>query len=162
MALTYSLRTAADLYAKLKRDAAALDEEVSSDNAFDFLVTAHHLEEWIRKDPTTRGPIAERLAALKPNSYLTLCSDLANASKHFVQGRKGAIEEVHGDQGFGMGRYGKGSYGVGEESITIHLADGTSLSILDLSNEVMKFYGQVFDDLGPPTEGQCADDSQPS
>jgi len=161
MALTYSLRSAVDLYEKLKRDAAALDEQVTGDRAFNFLVTAHHLEEWVKKDPTAKGPIAERLAALKPNNYLALCSDLANASKHFVQGRKGEIDHVHGDQGFGMGRYGKGSYGVGEESITIHLADGTSLSILQLSCEIMKLYGQVFDDATSGTkEGQCVDSPQ--
>src|SRR5688500_15419440 len=110
MALTYSLRTAIDLYAKLKRDATALDGEVSGDRAFNFLVTAHHLQEWIRKDSTTKRQVLERLEAFKSNPYLTLCSDLANASKHFVQGRKGEIEEVHGDQGFGMGRLGKGGF----------------------------------------------------
>jgi hypothetical protein len=36
-----------------------------------------------------------------------------------------------------MGRYGKGAYGVGEESIEIELNDGTKLNCLDLVQDVM-------------------------
>ena len=58
MALRFGLRTASDLFAKLRRDAALLDEEVTSDLFFNFVVTARHLPEWIEKDPDFHPEVA--------------------------------------------------------------------------------------------------------
>jgi hypothetical protein len=52
MSLTYGLQSARDLFAKLQRDAATLDKEVSSDNFFNFVVTGYSLVDWIEKDPS--------------------------------------------------------------------------------------------------------------
>lgn len=63
MSLTYGLETARDLFEKLSRDANLLDEEVTSDSFFNFVVTAYSLVDWVQNDPTVNpkcevGPTA--------------------------------------------------------------------------------------------------------
>lgn len=54
MNLTYDVTNSRDLFQKLMRDADRLKKEGSSNTyaLFDFVVTAHHLKEWIKKDKT--------------------------------------------------------------------------------------------------------------
>lgn len=54
MSLTYGLKTARDLLAKLERDADLLQSEVSSDRFFNFVVTAYSLADWVQADPSVR------------------------------------------------------------------------------------------------------------
>src|SRR6266581_1034712 len=74
-----SLRSAADLLQKVRRDAALLDEEVTSDRFFNFVVTAYSLIDWIDHDPTV--PITAKapaeIAALRADPWLLLCGDAA-------------------------------------------------------------------------------------
>jgi hypothetical protein len=51
MSLTYGLSTAKELLEKLQRDAALLDEEVTSDRFFNFVVTGYSLIDWVKNDP---------------------------------------------------------------------------------------------------------------
>lgn len=145
MGLTYSLRNAPDLYGKLQRDAASLEEMVNGDRVFNLLITAYHLQEWIDKDPDVPIFVRTRLGEVRSHPRMMLCADLANASKHFVQRRKGEAREVSSTQGLGVGRFGKGLFGHGEESVVVQLTDGSSLDVLELCDAVMKLYTYVFD-----------------
>lgn len=52
------------------------------------------------------------------DKWLRVCGDLATAAKHFELTRRNPItSSATSRQGYGMGRYGKGGYGAGEESI---------------------------------------------
>src|SRR2546429_8216002 len=77
-----SLRSAADLLQKVRRDAALLDEEVTSDRFFNFVVTAYSLVDWIDHDPTV--PITAKapaeIAALRADQWLLLCGEIGRAS----------------------------------------------------------------------------------
>src|SRR5438034_1875851 len=79
-----SLRSAADLLQKVRRDAALLDEEVTSDRFFNFVVTAYSLVDWIDHDPTV--PITAKapaeIAALRADQWLLLCGDAARSEEH--------------------------------------------------------------------------------
>src|SRR5947199_1064673 len=139
-----SLRSAADLLQKVRRDAALLDDEVTSDRFFNFVVTAYSLIDWIDHDPTV--PIAAKapaeLAALRADQWLLLCGDAATGAKHFkLTRRTPTAAKVSVASGFGMGRYGKGKFGVGEEHITVHMPNGRFYRALDIVSVVLVSWG---------------------
>lgn len=151
MALTYGLSSARELLSKLERDAGLLDEEVTSDRFFNFVVTGYSLIDWIRNDPSVPStakatPVVD---GLYNNVHLKVCGDLATASKHFSMTRRVSItDSATSDQGFGVGRYGVGGFGVGEGSIEIVLDDGTSFNALDLARDVVQVWQSFFKQHG--------------
>ena len=149
--LVPGLDSAKDLHAKLQRDAALLDEEVSSDAFFNFVVTGYSLIDWIKNDPGV--PAAARtqseIDALYADKWLKVCGDLAAAAKHFtLTKRKPITFSATSRQGYGMGRYGKGRYGVGEKSIEVALNDGTRFSALELVEGVLDMWQSFFAKYG--------------
>lgn len=86
MSLTYGLKTAKDLLDKLRRDAKMLDDEVSSDRFFNFVITGYSLIEWVMKDPSVpqSAKTTSEKANLYKNQWLKVCGDIADASKHFT------------------------------------------------------------------------------
>jgi hypothetical protein len=148
MSLTYGLRTAADLFAKLGRDYQLLAERVTSDGLFNFIVTARHLPEWIQKDPASTAEVRQRVDVLVTSPVFKACRDIADASKHFGltprRANKTSVSEATSARAFGVGRYGRGPYGVGEELITITMDDGTDLEALAFANELVKGFESLF------------------
>jgi hypothetical protein len=138
--LTFGLGSAKDLYEKLDRDEAILDREVTSDAFFNFVVTGYSLVDWIKNDPAVPAlaKTKSQIDALYADRWIRICGDLATASKHFTLSQRVPINgNAHSKRGFGLGRYGKGGYGVGEESITIQLNDGTTFTALALVRGVL-------------------------
>lgn len=154
MVLTFNLETVTDLYKKLERDATALNEEVTSDRLFNFVVTGYSLIDWIKNDPTV--PAAAKNSKCIYNLYndkwLKVCGDLATACKHFEIHRRVPItSNTSSSTGFGMGRYGKGGYGIGEESIAIELNDGSSFQCDEFVRNVVSVWKCFFATYGIPT-----------
>ncbi len=145
MDLTYGLENPKNLYEKLKRDLDRLNQEVSSDAMFDFVVTGHHLREWIKKDKRMPGKIRRRLKVVEREREISICSDIANASKHFKLRPKTNVRKVESRRGFGHGRFGKGPFGHGEEVITIELDTGESFNALDFCKKVVELYRPLFE-----------------
>jgi hypothetical protein len=141
--LPLPLANAHDLFGKLKRDAHLLvDDEVTTDRFFNFVITGYSLIDWVKNDPAyaTRST-----SSLGSNQWLRICGDLAIASKHFrLHKRKPVTRSARSHQGYGVGGYGKGGYGVGEESIIIELNDGTSMDFRELIREVLTFWELFF------------------
>ena len=75
----FTLKTASDLFEKLKHDFNRLwNNPTDSFACFDFFVTAEHLPEW------HFGPNSTNAATLRRTvPVLKLCSHLANGAKHF-------------------------------------------------------------------------------
>ncbi|MCK4795254.1 MAG: hypothetical protein KAV87_66605 [Desulfobacteraceae bacterium] len=144
MTLRYGLKTAADLYAKLQRDAQRLDDTVDSDRFFNFVMTASHLRQWIENDPSVAREVRSRLGHEAKSDMLAICTDIANASKHFAARPTKVTDVALSIRGFGAGRFGKGKFGIGEETITIKLKDGTEINALDLVAQVLDLYARVF------------------
>lgn len=132
-----------DLFAKLKRDAALLiEDEVSSDRFFNFVITGYSLIDWVKADPAFTHVLPQTLYG---NKWLKVCGDLATASKHFHITRRQPITRSSSSfQGYGAGRYGRGGFGVGEESIEIVLNDGGVINCLELVEEVLHVWTDVF------------------
>jgi hypothetical protein len=143
MALTFGLTSLSDLFAKLKRDAEALDEKVTSDRLFNFVLTGYSMIDWVKNDPSVpasaKSPAV--VSALYQDKWLKVCGDLATAVKHFsLTTRKPITASATAESGFGVGRFGKGGWDVGEESIEVKLNDGTSFSCLELTRGVISFW----------------------
>jgi hypothetical protein len=147
MTLTFGLSSVRDLFAKLQRDADALDEEVTSDRLFNFVVTGYSMIDWVRNDPAVPTSAKAKIVieGLREDKWLKVCGDLATASKHFKLKRRVPVtSSATTSQGYGAGRYGKGGYGVGEESIEIQLNDGTKFYCLELVQGVIDTWQTFF------------------
>lgn len=151
MALTFGFATVQDVFGKLKRDASALDEEVTADRLFNFVVTGYSMIDWIRNDPSVPKSAKEATAVdgLYNDSWIKVCGDLATAVKHFTLTRRRPItSSTTNKKGYGAGRYGKGLYGVGEETIEVELSDGTTYNCLELVKGVLGSWQDFFSSHG--------------
>lgn len=158
MSLIAGLSSAKDLLAKLKGDADLLDEEVTSDRFFNFVVTGYSLIDWVKNDPSIPAAVQTAAISLYSGRWLKVCGDLATASKHFTLSTRVPITATASShRGFGVGRYGKGGWGEGEEHIEVRLNDGTVFSGLDLVKGVLQTWNQFF-----ATHGLCCYELTPS
>jgi hypothetical protein len=133
--LTFGIFSIRDLFAKLQRDAAHLDQEVTSDGFYNFVVTGYSMIDWVKNDPIV--PHGAKAPAVVKSLYddksLRVCGDLATACKHFAFTTRQPITELaESTSGYNRGRYGKGPCGVGEKSVQIKLSDDTTFDCLDL------------------------------
>jgi hypothetical protein len=131
--------------------ADALDEEVTSDRLFNFVVTCYSMIDWVKNDPGIPASAKTDIAVqgVYNDKWLKVCGDLATASKHFkLTNRVPITSSATTSQGFGVGRYAKGGYGVAEESIEVQLNDGTTLVCLDLVRGVVACWQSFFSDHG--------------
>jgi hypothetical protein len=145
MALTFGLKNPRDLLEKLKRDAALLDEEVTSDRFFNFVVTGYSVIDWVKNGPSNPSAQGD-IRNMYDDQSVKVCGDLCTAAKHFVlTARKPITQQADSIKGaYGMARYGKGAYGEGEEFIQIELADGSSFSCLEFVENVIKAWEEFF------------------
>jgi hypothetical protein len=155
MPLTFGLSSVRELFAKLKRDANLLDAEVTSDRLFNFVVTGYSMIDWVRNDPSVpaSAKAENEVNLLRVDPWLKVCGDLATACKHFSFTRRVPItQSADAREGYGCGRFGKGTYGVGESSIEIQMNDGTAFSGLDLVNGVISKWQAFFEAHGVISE----------
>jgi hypothetical protein len=140
--LTFGLKTPRDLLDKLKRDGCLLDDEVTSDRFFNFVITGYSLIDWVKHEPTVARSDVD---AMYHARWIRICGDIANASKHFtLTTRRPITSKVESQQGSGVGRFGKGGFGIGEEGIVIELNDGSSFSCLELVKNVIETWEEFF------------------
>jgi hypothetical protein len=57
--LTFNFKTVHDLFDKVKRDAVALEHEVTSDRFYNFVITYYSLIDWVRNVQLSRKPQKE-------------------------------------------------------------------------------------------------------
>lgn len=81
MALTCGLRSPRDLLEKLKRDAALLDEEVTSDRFFNFVVTGYSIIDWVKNDPSSPSSAISAVETMGTDRWIKVCGDLANSQQ---------------------------------------------------------------------------------
>lgn len=141
-------RSAAEHFDKLRKDLKRVEEALHKDNLDDFFKTAYHLVEIVKRDRATTSLQKARAAELRQDIDFLICRDIANSEKHFgLDPRRNPTPTAKGAstlEGFGVGRYGMNGYGVGEQSISLHLSDGTSIDALGLARRVFEKWSAVF------------------
>jgi|HubBroStandDraft_6_1064221.scaffolds.fasta_scaffold205895_3 hypothetical protein len=147
MTLTPGMSSVRDLLIKLQRDADLLEDEVTNDRFFNFVITGYSMIDWVKHDPSV--PIGAKthiaIQGLRSDRWLTVCGDLATASKHFkLTHRVPVVASTDSSRGYNLGRYGKGGYGIGEASIDVELNDGTKFGCLDLVRGVLSTWSSFF------------------
>lgn len=84
MAQTYIFQTPRNLYEKLSRDSEKLDVILDGDYLFNFISTAHHLQDWIKKSPLSSSTTIKRfMKRLGSDHNLKICSDIVSANSNF-------------------------------------------------------------------------------
>lgn len=80
----FGLETCQDLFEKLKRDALRLEQGWTTDDTFNFVVTAHHLySDWIASCGSVAAK-ARKDSLPEPAKVVMQCiADLANGNKHW-------------------------------------------------------------------------------
>lgn len=145
MSLVPGFATARDLLEKLRREAALLDEEITSDRFFNFAVTGYSLIDWIKNNPSIPTTTKTAVVALYRDRWIQVCGDIATAGKHFtLTSRVPITAATSSERGFGLGGFGKGGWGVGEGYIEIRLNDGTVLLGPNLVSGVIQTWQQFF------------------
>jgi hypothetical protein len=148
MALTFGFNTARDLLEKLEREAALLrDDGVTADRFMNFVQTGYALIDWIKNDTAVPAAAKGRsvITGLYNDRTLKVCGDLANSVKHFTLTKRQPITTATAaNRGFGVGRFGMGGFGEGEQEIIITLSDGTVMNALNFVQDVLATWNQFF------------------
>ena len=115
-------------------------------------MTGYSLIDWVKKDPSVPQTAQTAVKNIYDDihhdqwKWIKRCGDIAIASKHFtVKKRKLITSSATSEQGFGVGRYGLGGFGEGEERIEVTLTDGSSFDCLELVDGVMNTWNKFFD-----------------
>ncbi len=143
MAGVFELKTARDLFEKLKLDHAALEASpLDSCRAFNFVVTAWHLREWRFRAPEDRAEVCRR------HPILRVCEHLAVGAKHFEpsSSRHDSVADSGRGGAWASGVWAPGVWaeGVWAEWLSIEL-DGDARDRFGDSLNVLKFAALVMD-----------------
>lgn len=148
MALTFGFDTIRDMLSKLERDAKLLEKDAfTADRFLNFVLTGYAMIDWVKNDPSIPASAKQTtvVESLYQDQVLRICGDLANSLKHFTLTMRTPItKDTTSESGYGVGRYGKGGYGEGEEVITIELNDGTKMNALALVRDVVSKWKTFF------------------
>jgi hypothetical protein len=157
---SFAIKTAHDLFCKLKRECAAFQGSTTdSDLAWNCAVTAWHLREWLWKERLSVTPGADLTlfgqAFTSEQGYQTelnrrcpkykFLRDVCNGSKHFDLSNPGPVNAttvrpgaMPGAMKFGETAFGEGSY------FAIRLEDGSLVRFSGVLSEVMALWDDVF------------------
>jgi hypothetical protein len=135
-----------EYYGKLHRDFDHLNREPNSDNFMNFILTANHLLDWIKKnteiDPDLRRNVEEDWnKSTFGNEWecLRICKDLANASKHFdlTYGHRIIIRVSWPKQSW------YGNSGIHSIEAYVEISDGKdvrTVMFMDLVRKIMEYW----------------------
>lgn len=134
-----------ELFDKLKYELELLEKKVTSYNFFNFAVTAYHLIDWIKNSDNADDQIKQQVKELYEDEHFSICKDVCNSCKHFKITRyTPKVNDIESKTGYGCGRYGKGVYGAGEESIYVITKTGQKYDGLDLARAILKTWDDFF------------------
>lgn len=84
MKITHEFSTPRNIFEKLIRDYEQLDIRVNGDNIFNFVSTAYHLQEWIKRAPMHSTEQGKRLVSkASSEKCIKLCKNIVTAKKTY-------------------------------------------------------------------------------
>ncbi len=143
------IKTCLDLYEKLKFDSSRIRENDSYHDydIYNFVVTAHHLNEWILKDKINRPQLSTKKIKRQPSiikRIMAVLEEIANCNKHMhldeSNEKNKSVLETQKPEIRSWWSYYKNKPLPG-----ITLKDGY-LNIAEIESLVMKYFDWVFDD----------------
>lgn len=139
----------ADHLDKLRRVVARLERrEMHADDIDDFCKTTWHLIELVEKDQGSTREMRRAATRLRNDLDLIICEHVANSEKHgtvkSAVAAKSPLDSTEIRKGWGIGRYGQGAFGIGEQSIKLMLKDGTEYNAFDFATAVLSKWERAF------------------
>lgn len=84
MKITHEFSTPRNIFEKLIRDYEQLDIRVNGDNVFNFVSTAYHLHEWVKRAPIHTSQQGKRLVEKAVGKdCIKLCREIITAKKTY-------------------------------------------------------------------------------
>ncbi len=85
MKINHTFNSPRNIYEKLIRDSEALDIRINGDNMFNFLSTAFHIQEWLKKSPISDTEQGKRLLRkASKEDWMKVCKEVLNAKNTFA------------------------------------------------------------------------------
>lgn len=144
----FQLKTPQDLLDKLRREYERLRlSPMDQDVAFNLFITAEHIADWLYPGDIKSSNYQIRRSLKENNVLLSVCSHVANGSKHFeVNSKKhNSISDTSVHQGsFQRGAFQEDAFQVPQ--LLIHLEGdakekfGNSIEVLKLAGMIVKFW----------------------
>jgi len=150
MKLTYRFQSPHDLLEKLRRERERFSKSYLTgpsaevaDHFWNFVVTAYHVKDWLKKHSTTQYTKQDVESYVKGSVVLSACRDLCNAGKHFAIDNytpvvTSAPHESAGPQ----------TIMAGFSKIKVPMPDGTALEALALTGKAITEWEQFFQKYG--------------
>ena len=145
----FDLKSPDDLFEKLERDNGRLRKApTDTDVAFDFVVTAWHLLDWLHpNDRKARNSITAKYPIFK------ICQHLANGAKHFelIDPNLKSVESTDVASVWGAGVWAKDAWApdAWKNSLVVRLKGeeqrtfGDQLTILDIADRTLAAYHEL-------------------
>lgn len=139
-------RSAIDVFHKLKHEVGKFETNIHVYDFFNFVITAHILQEWLLKDSTLPDYMRLRSKEIEKNQFWQVCKEISNGNKHFYLDHETktitAISHVKlSPRSFDWGlSLEDGEY----EAFVIGLRDGHFIGPRQLEDEILKMYEDVF------------------
>jgi hypothetical protein len=139
-------RSAIDVFQKLKHEVSKLETNIHVYDFFNFVITAHILQEWLLKDSTLPDLMRLKAKEIEKNQFWQVCKEISNGNKHFYLDHETktitAISHVKlNPKSFDWGlSLEDGGY----EAFVIGLRDGHFIGPRQLEDEILKMYEDVF------------------
>lgn len=81
----HNFTTPRNLFEKLLRDSDKFDNEPNGDNFFNFVATAYHLKNWIKKSPIASHETTKRLLKkISHNPVMKKCCDFIDGDVTYI------------------------------------------------------------------------------
>jgi hypothetical protein len=145
----FDISNARDFYQKLLEEFDDfMNRQDSARHAMNCAITAHHMADWVWGD-IVKGDIAlkAKLGLRDKEDFMRwidtqtvwygLVQAISNGSKHFIRENAEGTVKI---EGFGMGGYGQGPFGMSYLAIQVSETDPKNLPIAHLLEVVVRFW----------------------
>jgi hypothetical protein len=154
----FDINNARGFYQKLLDDFDDFMQQLdSARHAMNCAITAHHMADWVWGDFVKCDAALKAKFGLKyKNDFMAwidsqtvwygLVQSISNGSKHFIRENAKGTQKV---QGFGMGGYGQGPYGISYLAIEVSPTDPKTMEVSMLFEVVIRFWRDFLTHHGP-------------
>ncbi len=139
-------RSAIDVFHKLKHEVSKFESNIHVYDFFNFVITAHILQEWLLKDTSLPDVMRLKAKEIEKNQFWQVCKEISNGNKHFYLDKETKIIKAISHVRLNPKSYDWGlSLEDGEyEAFVIGLRDGHFIGPRQLEDEILKMYQDVF------------------